>query len=50
MDRIVLDSLSENESDDTYNNEYTKVANYSGKWDITRQQVSIIWVLDRDQR
>jgi len=42
MDQIVLDSLSEDESDDTYNHEYKNVANYSDTLDITWQQVSVI--------
>jgi hypothetical protein len=42
MDQTVLDSLSEDESDDTYNNEFTNVANYSDTWEITWQQVSVI--------
>ena len=42
MDQTVLDSLPEDESDDTYNNEYTNVANYSDTLDITRQQVPVI--------
>ena len=37
MDQTVLNPLSEDESDDTYNNEYTNVANYSDTLDITWQ-------------
>jgi hypothetical protein len=42
MDQTVLDSLSEDESDNTYNNEYINVANYSDTLDITWQQVPVI--------
>ena len=41
MDQTVLDSLSEDGSDDTYY-EYKNVANYSKTLGIAWQQVSVI--------